>query len=152
MKSFKNYFPLFCISFLLAAVKGEVSKVSIGITITPEPPQGYKYSIHVYCWQGGKYVGSCISNDGSCSISPYKPTGKRINCEENKYSIYVHKLDDGHSSVDGVSREFGLLASLKRESLRNRNFRTFQHIILKAGFPSKSLIFMSQKNAYVFFR
>jgi hypothetical protein len=106
MNSFKNYLPLFGIAFLLIAVKGEIE---IGIRITP---QGVKYAITVYCWDGGKLVGTGVSHDSTCWIKPYKTkegTRKRIHCANNHYRIYVQKItDDG--PPPGVSREFWLMA------------------------------------------
>jgi hypothetical protein len=110
MKSFKNYFPLFCIAFLLVAVKGD----RIGIEITPHS-NDYDYSVTAKCWDNDKYVGSCKSHGPTCWIPLYKTKGirengeyrvtrKRIECSGNQYRIYVQRINAGGRS-DGVSRD-----------------------------------------------
>jgi hypothetical protein len=115
MNSFKNYLPLFCIAFLLVAVKGSKIGIEIGGT-----PGGYKYSINVHCWEETKNLGTCVSYGETCWLEPYK-TNRTTICKGNHFRVYVKKLDADGNSVE-VSREFWLLA---QESLQNRNCRTF---------------------------
>jgi hypothetical protein len=113
MNSFKNYLPFYCIAFLLVAVKGE--EIEIRIRITPEPSEGYKYSVTVRC-SNGKFLVSDDDNYGaSIWVAVTKTKTKRVNgvyreirkriCPDTQYNIYVQKIDAGGSS-DGVSREF----------------------------------------------
>jgi hypothetical protein len=114
MDSFKYYLPLFCIAaFLLVAVKGD--EIQIRIRITPEPSEGYKYSVTVRC-SNGKFLDSDDDNHGaSIWVAVTKTKTKRVNgeyreitkriCPDSRYKIYVQKIDAGGSS-EGVSREF----------------------------------------------